>query len=58
MFSEHGDAAVSGVVYNAHNNDHDYEHVQEDLFKLAKVYAYGEATDTAVRESVWMDNDW
>jgi hypothetical protein len=53
MFTEQGNRLVAQIVKNAIAKELDWPEVHAQLHELAKHDAYGEATDTAVREVVW-----
>lgn len=55
MFTPEGNAAVSMIVQMAKSKGWDWPRTQSELYVLANADAqlYGEATDTAVRESVY-----
>lgn len=56
MFSEEGNAKIHKIVQNAIKNKVPWLKVQEQLYDLSRsnLDKYGEATDTAVRESVYI----
>ena len=53
MFTEHGNAAVHQIVLTALMFKQSPDTVYKALSNLARVEDFGEATDTAVRESVF-----
>ena len=55
MFTPEGNAAVGMIVQMAKSKGWDWPRTQSELYVLANADAqlYGEATDTAVRESVY-----
>lgn len=55
MFTERGNAAVAGIVAYHRQYRSDWSTVLQNLQDLAKydTEAYGEATDTAVKEYVY-----
>ena len=56
MFSDLGDAAVHGIVVSAKASGAPWLSIYQSLIDLAKsdYDRFGEATDTAVRESVYL----
>ena len=58
MFTDAGNAAVAAIVEDAvdrYTNPTDaWERCYTELEKLQAVEAFAEATDTAVREAVWL----
>lgn len=55
MFSDTGNAAVFGIVLSAKRSKLEWDAVMDILRNLSKVPGFEESTDTAVRESVWME---
>ena len=53
MFSEQGNRLVAQIVKNAIAKELDWKTVHAQLHELAKHSAYGEATDSSVREIVY-----
>jgi hypothetical protein len=53
MFTELGNAAVHAIVVAARANDLTWAQVYRALHQLSDTDAFGEATDTAVREVVY-----
>ena len=53
MYTELGNTAVHAVVVTARTNKLTWAETYEALCELAKQDAFGEATDTAVREMVY-----
>jgi stage III sporulation protein SpoIIIAA len=53
MYTELGNAAVHAVVVTAKANRLSWAETHDALRELAKQDAFGEATDTAVREMVY-----
>ncbi len=55
MFTDEGNAAVGMIVEMAKTKKWDWPRTQSELYVLANADAqlYGEAADTAVRESVY-----
>jgi len=53
MYTELGNAAVHAVVVTAKANQLSWAQTYDALCELAKQDAFGEATDTAVREMVY-----
>ena len=54
MFTHAGDAAVYGIVVAAEANDFTWGQVEDSLQRLARQPGFEEATDTAVREAVYL----
>lgn len=54
MFSERGNVAVGTIVDIARQVGLTWDQVQTALSKLAEIDEYSEATDTAVRETVYL----
>jgi hypothetical protein len=54
MFSEAGNAAVGAVVMMAESKAWTWEQTEQALYKLSEVPEFGEASDTAVREAVYV----
>jgi hypothetical protein len=54
MFSESGNLAVTGIVLFHKEIKSSWETVEQNLFDLSQVKGYEEATDTEVRECVYM----
>lgn len=55
MFSDVGDAMVHGVVMTALANGLSFDQVQDVLFDISKLAGFEEASDTAVREAVYIE---
>lgn len=55
MFSEAGNKAVSGIVYYAKSFNCTWAAVEKALYYLAEDKDFAEATDTAVREAVYIE---
>lgn len=55
MFSDTGNMVVGSIVLSAKQSKMDWESVMVLLRNLSKVSGFEESTDTAVRESVWME---
>jgi 2-methylisocitrate lyase-like PEP mutase family enzyme len=53
MYTELGNAAVHAIVVAARDNDLTWAQTYRALSELARQKEFGEATDTAVRESVY-----
>ena len=53
MYTELGNAAVHAIVVAAKANQLSWAETHDALCELAKQDAFGEATDTAVREMVY-----
>lgn len=53
MFTVEGNELVAKLVDNAKASKHTWNTILKSLAKLAKLPEVGEATDTAVRESVY-----
>lgn len=58
MFTPAGNTAVAEIcnktVSNHNDRDSAYSDAVEELCKLGKVHAFAEASDTEVREQVWL----
>ena len=54
MFSDRGNLAVATIVDNARKNNLSWGKVEIALYDLAEIDEYSEATDTAVREAVYI----
>jgi hypothetical protein len=54
MFTDTGNALVRGVVITAINASLNWEAVCDILYDISKLHGYEEASDTAVREAVYM----
>jgi len=54
MFSKAGDAAVKHIVDCALEDGSAWLEVYQELVNLSQVKGFEEATDTAVREAVWV----
>lgn len=57
MFSEFGNDAVHAIVRQARVLNLAWEQVHDELYSLAERFPndFGEATDTAVREAVYIE---
>jgi hypothetical protein len=53
MFTDAGNQAVHAIVKHAEENKLAWLEVYQELCRLAEVKAFGEATDTMVREIVY-----
>jgi hypothetical protein len=53
MFSDAGNQAVHAIVEQARASNMAWLEVYQELCRLAEVKAFGEATDTMVREIVY-----
>ena len=53
MFTDAGNQAVHAVVKHALENKQAWLEVYQELCRLGEVKAFGEATDTMVREMVY-----
>ena len=53
MFTDTGNQAVHAIVERARATDMTWLEVYQELCRLAEVKAFGEATDTMVREIVY-----
>jgi hypothetical protein len=58
MFSDAGNAMIQGVVMTAKANNLDWDQVVDVLYDIATLNGFEEATDTAVRETVYMACDF
>ena len=56
MFTDAGNQAVHAVVKHALENKQAWLEVYQELCRLGEVKAFGEATDTMVREMVYDAN--
>ena len=54
MFTDEGNALVHGVVQAAKVSGMQWDRVYSMLEKISEIDGFGEATDTAVRDSVWV----
>ena len=54
MFTDEGNALIKGVVLTAKASNLDWEQVVEILYDISTRDGFEEATDTAVRETVYM----
>lgn len=54
MFTDFGNDAVDAIVRRAKILNVSWASVEKDLFELSKREEFAEATDTAVRESVYI----
>lgn len=54
MFTDEGNALIKGVVLTAKASNLDWEQVVEILYDISTLDGFEEATDTAVRETVYM----
>lgn len=54
MFTDAGNAMIHGVVLTAKNNGLDFDQVVEILSDIQTLDGFEEATDTVVREAVYM----
>ena len=55
MFSDFGNDAVDAIVRRARMLNMDWEQVYDALEELSKTECFAEATDTAVREAVYIE---
>lgn len=57
MFSDFGNDAVAAIVRQARTLNMSWNQVNDELYALAKRFPndFGEATDTAVREAVYIE---
>jgi hypothetical protein len=55
MFTDEGNALIMGVVETAKRADLDWNQVMDLLYDLGTIEGFEEATDTDVRESVYME---
>jgi hypothetical protein len=53
MYTDAGNQAVHAIVEHAQSNGLAWLEVYQELCHLAKIKAFGEATDTSVREMVY-----
>jgi len=58
MFSDAGNAIIQGVVLTAKSNNLDWDQVVDVLYDIATLNGFEEATDTAVRETVYKACDF
>jgi hypothetical protein len=54
MFTDEGNALVHGVVQAAKVSGMQWDRVYSMLEKISEIDGFGEATDTAVRDIVWV----
>ena len=54
MFTAEGNALVNGVVQAAKISGMQWDRVYSMLEKISEIDGFREATDTAVRDSVWV----
>lgn len=54
MFTDRGNAAVHEIVEMARLVNMPWDRVQQSLNDLSKIEIYSEASDTAVREAVYL----
>jgi hypothetical protein len=54
MFTAEGNALVNGVVQAAKVSGMQWDRVYSMLEKISEIDGFREATDTAVRDSVWV----
>jgi len=54
MFSEQGNALIHGIVVTAKAAEMDWDQVNDILHDVGTLNGFEEATDTAVREAVYM----
>ncbi len=54
MFTDEGNALVHGVVQAAKVSGMQWDRVYSMLEKISEINGFGEATDTAVRDNVWV----
>lgn len=57
MFTDFGNDAVDAIVRSAQVLKYSWEQVEADLYSLARRFPndFGEATDTVVREAVYVE---
>lgn len=55
MFSDTGNAMIHGVVLSAKESKLEWDTVMDILRNISTLDGFEESTDTAVRESVWME---
>jgi len=55
MFTEFGNDAVARIVRSARILKMDWGQVEMELYELSQKEGFGEATDTAVREAVYIE---
>jgi hypothetical protein len=54
MFTDAGNALIRGVVLTAKSANLDWDSVNEILYDIGTLNGFEEATDTVVREAVYM----
>lgn len=54
MFTDEGNALVHGAVQAAKVSGMQWDRVYSMLEKISEIDGFGEATDTAVRDNVWV----
>jgi len=54
MFTAEGNALVHGIVQAAKVSNMQWDRVYSMLEKISEIDGFREATDTAVRDSVWV----
>ena len=54
MFTENGNRVIDGIVIFAKEYNYSWECISDVLTSISKVAGFEEATDTAVRESVYL----
>lgn len=54
MFTDEGNALVHGIVQAAKVSSMQWDRVYSMLEKISEIDGFREATDTAVRDSVWV----
>ena len=55
MFTEQGNALIRGIVFTAKSAGLDWDQVNEILWDVSTLDGFEEASDTAVREAVYME---
>lgn len=55
MFTDKGNALIRGVVFTAKSAGLDWDQVNEILWDLSTLEGFEEASDTTVREAVYME---
>lgn len=55
MFSDTGNSMIYGVVLSAKHSKLEWDAVMDILRNISTLDGFEESTDTAVRESVWME---
>jgi hypothetical protein len=55
MFTDEGNTLIQGIVFTAKATNLDWDQVNEILWDVSTIHGFEEASDTEVREAVYME---